>query len=311
MRFSETCTGLRKNRGEKFTPIVVYLRTEYATIINRQSRSPQCLRVTLSNEQINEYERDGVICLRSVFEPAWLEQLAVGVGKNFAAPGPYHTVYTAKDNPGGFYDDYCNWSRIGEYEDFISNSCAGEIAGRMMRSTTARIYHEHVLVKEPGTREPTPWHHDLPYYGVDGNQLCSIWLPLDPVPQSVCPEFIAGSHSEGKMYYPRFFLTSENYANDISGFETMPDVDAKRDSLNIKTWDLQLGDCIVFHMRTLHGAPSTEGLKQRRRAFSTRWIGDDAVFANRAWKTSPPYPEVDLQPGDAMEHDSFPLVWSR
>jgi len=265
--------------------------------------------MALCKGQIDTFRNDGVVCLRGLFKKHWLESLAVGVEKNFTDPGPFNTVYTDKDSPGGFYDDYCNWTRIEEYRDFIMNSPAGEIAAQLMESDVARIYHEHVLVKEPGTKEETPWHHDLPYYGVDGNQLCSIWLPLDPVPQTACPEFVVGSHANGKMYYPRLFLTSENYAEGIEGFETMPDIDAERDKLDIKSWDLELGDCIVFHMRTLHGAPPTEGLKSRRRGFSTRWIGADATFAERAWKTSPPYPEVKLKHGDAMDHASFPVVW--
>jgi len=263
----------------------------------------------ISQQTIEQFDRDGVVCLRNVFEKKWIDKLAKGVEKNFKNPGPYHTVYTNEDNPGGFYDDYCNWSRIEEYRDFIMSSGAGEIAAQLTQSSTIRIYHEHVLVKEPGTKEATPWHHDLPYYGVDGNQLCSIWLPLDPVPQSACPEFVLGSHAAGQMYYPKFFLTSENYAEGIAGFETLPDIDADRSTLRIQSWDLEIGDCIVFHMRTLHGAPPTEGLATRRRGFSTRWIGDDARFAERAWKTSPPYPEVNLESGDAMDHPAFPIVW--
>lgn len=263
----------------------------------------------LAQDDIETFHQDGVVCLRGAFDPQWLESLATGVEKNFQAPGPFNTVYTDKDSPGGFYDDYCNWTRIDEYRNFVMTSPAGAIAAQLMQSKSARIYHEHVLVKEPGTRESTPWHHDLPYYGVDGDQLCSIWLPLDPVPQSVCPEFVVGSHANGKLYYPRKFLTSENYAEGVEGFETMPDIEAERDALKINSWGLELGDCIVFHMRTLHGAPPTEGLKTRRRAFSTRWIGDDAYFAKRVWETSPPYPEVKLNHGDAMDHPSFPVVW--
>ena len=264
----------------------------------------------ITQQKIDQFEKDGVVCLRGAFSTKWLESLAAGVEKNFNDPGPYNTVYTDKDSPGGFYDDYCNWQRIPEYKDFVLQSPAAEIAARITQSRTARIYHEHVLVKEPGTRESTPWHHDLPYYGVDGDQLCSIWLPLDPVPKSVCPEFVIGSHNAGKLYYPKFFLTSENYAEGIEGFETIPDIEKNRAEHTISSWELQLGDCIVFHMRTLHGAPPSEGLKNRRRAFSTRWLGDDARFAKRAWKTSPPYPEVDLQHGDAMDHDSFPQMWA-
>ena len=265
--------------------------------------------IEISDALVDEFERNGAVCLRGLFAQSWLDILAVGVDKNFANPGPDHTVYTEQGKPGGFYDDYCNWQRIDEYGDFVMHSPAAAIAARFMHSKTARIYHEHVLIKEPDTQEVTPWHHDLPYYGVDGDQLCSIWLPLDVVPKSACPEFVAGSHVSGMLYYPRLFISHENYADAVDGFEMIPDIDTHRDDYDLLSWDLQAGDCIVFHMRTIHGAPATAGLKSRRRGFSTRWLGDDARFAVRPWKTSPPYREVNLRPGDAMDHPSFPVVW--
>ena len=266
--------------------------------------------IQISDSLIDEFEHQGAVCLRGLFTRDWLDRLAAGVEKNFANPGPDHTVYTKEGEPGGFYDDYCNWQRIDEYRDFVMNSPAAEIAARLTRSKTSRIYHDHVLVKEPGTREVTPWHHDLPYYGVEGNQLCSIWLPLDLVPKAACPEFVAGSHSSGKLYYPRLFIDHKNYAEGKDGFETLPDIEAERSNHDLLSWNLDPGDCIVFHMRTIHGAPATTGLKSRRRGFSTRWLGDDARFANRPWKTSPPFNEVNLNPGDVMDHSSFPVVWS-
>ena len=264
----------------------------------------------LNQTDIDTFAKEGVVCLRNAFDPGWLDQLAIGLEKNFANPGPDHTVYTKPGQPGGFYDDYCNWQRIDEYRDFVLNSPAGAIAAALTQSSTARIYHEHVLVKEPGTQEVTPWHHDLPYYGIEGNQLCSIWLPLDPVALEVCPEFVAGSHASGKLYYPRLFLNHQNYAEGIEGFETIPDIDQNRSHYDIKSWELALGDCIVFHMRTIHGAPATAQSQTQRRGFSTRWIGDDVRYATRPWSTSPPYREVELNVGDAMDHPSFPLVWS-
>lgn len=265
--------------------------------------------INISEEDIAAFERDGAIVVRGVFDVAWLESLAAGLERNFADPGPSSTVYTPDGQPGGFYDDYCNWQRIPEYKDFVLNSPAGELVGRLMRSQNAKIYHEHVLVKEPGTQEVTPWHHDLPYYGVEGDQLASIWLPLDPVPQSACPEFVAGSHNSGMMYYPKLFISHENYGEGVEGFETIPDIENERDKRTILSWDLEPGDCIVFHMRTLHGAPSTAHIKTRRRGFSTRWLGDDAYFTTRPWKTSPPFPEVELAQGAKMDHPSFPVVW--
>jgi ectoine hydroxylase-related dioxygenase (phytanoyl-CoA dioxygenase family) len=43
-----------------------------------------------------------------------------------------------------------------------------------MGSEAARFFHEHVLIKEPCTNKPTPRHHDLPYYNVQGRQTASI-----------------------------------------------------------------------------------------------------------------------------------------
>ena len=266
--------------------------------------------MNLADALVEDFTRNGAVCVRGQFSLEWLDTLARGVEKNFAEPGPDHTVYTPPGKPGGFYDDYCNWDRIEEYRSFVMESPAAEIAARLMRSNGARIYHEHVLVKEPGTEEITPWHHDLPYYGVDGDQLCSIWLPLDPVPRSACPEFVAGSHSGGNLYYPRLFSNHQDYAAGETGFTTLPDIESHRDDYDILSWDLELGDCIAFHMRTIHGAPSTRQLRTRRRGFSTRWLGDDARFAVRPWQTSPPYRGVELEPGAVMEHPAFPLVYS-
>ena len=266
--------------------------------------------ITITEQHISDFRRAGAICLRGLFEQHWLDSLADGVARNFENPGPYSTVYTKPGEPGGFYDDYCNWQQIDQYRRFLQQSPAAEIAGKLMGSKTARIYHEHVLIKEPGTRQATPWHHDMPYYGVDGDQAVSLWLPLDPVPQEACPEFVAGSHHGATMYYPKLFLTSKNYGDGIAGFETIPDIDANREAYKLLSWKLNPGDCIAFHMRTIHGAPPTTHIKTRRRGFSTRWIGDDARFAVRPWETSPPFPEVKLCHGDSMEHPSFPVLWS-
>jgi ectoine hydroxylase-related dioxygenase (phytanoyl-CoA dioxygenase family) len=72
---------------------------------------------------------------------------------------------------------------------------------------------------------------------------------------------------------------------------------------------VQLGDAVAFHYRTLHAAPGTAGTGvQLRRAVSFRYVGDDAVFASRPWKTSPPLEGNGLQFGDALNDPRFPVV---
>ncbi len=266
----------------------------------------------ISQSQIDEFQNNGAICLRGAFGQKWLDLLAIGIENNRKDPGPFACQYTPEDRDGDFYDDYCNWNRIPEYRDFLMNSPAAEIAGRVMESTQTRLFHEHVLVKEPNTSEPTPWHHDQPYYCVDGEQNCSIWLPLDPVPRSSGLEFVAESHRLGKMFMPIKFLTLNEYDYSLGSFDSIPDIDSEKEKYEILSWDLELGDCIVFHFKTLHSGKGNPEKSTRRRAFSSRWIGDDAVFANRPGETSPPFPELNgFKQGDSLDHPLFPVCWNR
>ncbi len=264
----------------------------------------------LETDRVEEFQRDGVLLLTGVFGD-WIETLRRGVEFNMANPGPWGREYLETGQSGRFFGDYCNWDRIDEYRCFLFESPAGEIAAALMQSGSARVFHEHVLVKEPGTDKITPWHHDQPYYCVDGFQVCSLWIPLDPVPRETCPEFIAGSHRWGRWFLPRKF-SGIDYERDGDDLESVPDIDADRAAYDIRSWALEPGDAIAFHFLTLHGAPSNLSATQRRRGFAARFLGDDAVYARRSGEVSPPFPGLEqrLQPGEPMRGDEFPLVYS-
>ncbi len=269
------------------------------------SAGPQS--VTIAPETIAAFQRDGAVLLKGVLGD-WVETLRQGIEQNLAVPGPYQRLYTPVGGSGRFVGDYCNWARIPSYRDFVFASPAARIAGQLMGSKTVRFFHEHILVKEPETREVTPWHHDQPYYCVDGSKVVSLWMPLDPVPREVCVEFVAGSHLWGRWFRPRKF-TGIAYDHKDDGLEDMPDISAHRADYRLLSWDLEPGDAIAFHFLTVHGAPGNFSAN-RRRAFASRWLGDDAVYASRPGETSPPFPGLDarLKPGDAMAADEFPLV---
>ena len=260
----------------------------------------------VGDEDVAAYGRDGVSVLRGIFDEAWLGALRAGVERNLAEPGPYAGEHG--EGEGKFFDDYCNWERIPEYRAFVYESPAAAIAAKVMRSPSAQFFHEHVLVKEPGTAKRTPWHQDAPYYCVDGSQTVSFWIPLDPVPQDVCPEFIAGSHRWGKLFYPRRFSDDTDYDYDGGGFETIPDIESARQEYDIRSWALAPGDAILFHFRTVHGAPANPG-QGRRRGFAPRWMGEDARFVARPGRTSPPYPGIGQKTGERMREDWFPVIW--
>lgn len=176
-----------------------------------------------------------------------------------------------------------------------------------MQSQAARIYHNHLLVKEAGTRQPTPWHQDQPYYNVDGRQNVSFWIPVDPVPRESTLEFLAGSH-DGTWYVPRTFMTKQAKWFPEGSLADLPDMSVAENKARVIGWALQPGDIVAFHMLTLHAA---SGSATRRRVFSARYLGDDMVHAPREWPTSPEFAGLreTLAAGAPMHHHVFPQVW--
>jgi ectoine hydroxylase-related dioxygenase (phytanoyl-CoA dioxygenase family) len=266
----------------------------------------------VGNTEIEAFQRDGVTVLRGILSPKWLAQLESAIEENMANPGPYGKNHTEPGRPGAYFGDYVNWQRIKAFKDVCDHGPLGRIAGELMGAEKTQLFHEHVLVKEPGTADPTPWHQDLPYYCMDGTKTVSIWVPLDPVKKEVCPHFISGSHKGAVTYVPRRFKTLAPLEGDTSTYEPFPDIDEERDAGKLLSWDLQPGDAVAFDYHTLHNAPpNTAGT--RRRAVSFRFMGEDCRYVARSHAVSPPFDEMGLKlnMGDPMPEDWFPVVWQR
>lgn len=257
------------------------------------------------------YLRDGVVVLRGVLSDADLAGISRGVGANLADPSPWSNDYSAEGSTGRFFDDYVSWQRIPEFREAALSGPLPAVAGELMSTASPRFFHEHVLVKEPGTATPTPWHHDDPYYGVDGMDNVSLWVPLDPVPPSVALRCIAGSHRTGRRFIPNRFVDDSPYVAEAEGFEAFPAAEQLESMGRTVVCDAEPGDVVAFHFRTLHGAPGTEGHPLRRRVVSFRYVGDDARWVTRPWRTSPPFEAEGLADGDELDDARFPLVRTR
>lgn len=263
----------------------------------------------VSDNDIVEFQRVGAICLRNLISPSQIELLQEGVEFNLAYPSSRVKIASLPDDPGLFIEDFCTWQNNPFYTRFIFESPLAEIAARFMQSKTSRLYHDHLLVKEPGTRQATPWHQDQPYYNIDGKQNCSFWIPIDPVPRESALEFISGSHL-GSWFMPRSFMDKQAKWFPAGSLEELPNIEAERERFPIIGWELNPGDMICFHMLTLHAAPGVSN-KTRRRVFSVRFLGDDVRHAPRPWVTSPAFPglEEKIEAGAKMDDELFPLLW--
>jgi ectoine hydroxylase-related dioxygenase (phytanoyl-CoA dioxygenase family) len=251
-----------------------------APLTNKYGRQNMA-STTFSDADVSRYREDGVVCLRGTIPVEWIERLRTGIDADVANPGPMKRVTTSSGQSGSFLD-FQLWQRHDACRSFVFESLAAEIVARLMGSREVVLYHDRLRVKEPGTPEGQAWHHDQPYYPIDGEQLVSLWLPLDAIPAATSIEYIRGSHRWGRWFQPRLVERGSTgaYAEDPR-FEPLPDIEAERSRYEFLSWDTEPGDVIAFHGLTLHGAASKASAEYRCRTWETRWCGDDARFAAR------------------------------
>jgi ectoine hydroxylase-related dioxygenase (phytanoyl-CoA dioxygenase family) len=265
----------------------------------------------MTSSDVEAFRRDGAVCLRSHLDASQLELLRTGIEANLANLSAHAKIASSPQDPGRFIEDFCTWERNPYYRRFIFESPLAQTAALLMGSRTVRLYHDHMLTKEPGTRQRTPWHQDQPYYNIEGRDNVSMWIPVDAVSRESTLEFVAGSHL-GPWLMPRSFLDSQAKWFPEGSLADLPDIEANRAAHRILGWELEPGDIVCFQMLTLHAAGGVSGAA-RRRVFSVRFLGDDIRHAPRRWRTSPEFPGLteQLPPGAPMEHPLFPLLWPR
>ena len=259
----------------------------------------------LSSEEIDSYKNQGAIVIKNVFSP-WIDLLRTGFEKVLKEPGP-HARENVKNQEGRFFEDYCNWQRITEFKKFADESLAAQIVAEATGSKSIQLFHEHIFVKDPGTVKKTPWHQDMPYYCVDGNDTGSFWIPLDPITKDNSLQILLGSHKLPKLVRPTKWSNNQPWYSNDDNFMDMPDITTM--GKNILKPEMSLGDAILFNFKVLHSSPgNSENIP--RKAFSMRFIGDDVKYVDRGGETSPPFKNIDLKIGSKMREDWFPVVWS-
>jgi len=262
-------------------------------------------------EVIEAFRRDGAVWIKGLLSPAWMQLMELGVKRNRNNPGPL-AFWHFEGEPGQYWDDYCNYEAIPEYQRLLRESPIVDVMAKVLQTKELRLYADQVFVKEGGESRPTRWHQDTPYWVADGEQMATMWVSLDPLSESETLEVVAGSQHDPLYGFP---VTGRGVAIDTplgSNAPPTPDIDAERDKWPIISHASQPGDVLIFHPTVLHGGA---GMREggRRRSMSWRFIGDDARYVERGITPDPAFPGISesLKPGDPMRHSWFPLVYPR
>lgn len=217
---------------------------------------------------------------------------------------------TSAEKRGSFLLDTGIAARLKDFQRFVRRGAGPEIAAALLGSETVRFFGDQVFVKEPGTRERTAFHQDATYFPIDGDQCCVLWIPADPVRlEHGAMIYLRGSHADGKLYKPNVFV-SQTPLPGSQGLD-IPAIEEDPESYDLVHFDVEPGDVLVHHFRTIHGTGGNVSRYQVRRAASIRYCGDDIRYCERPWAPKQLHHTHQLRDGDALSGPDFPVVWSK
>lgn len=271
----------------------------------------------LSADQVEQYQTDGVICLRQAVDQRWIDLLRAGVQHNLDEPGERARLWNRADDGSETFYDSQSWTRIPEYEQFIRDSELASLAGQLMKSESVNFFFDAIFCRTNGSQFRTPFHQDEPYWSVEGFDTCSAWMPLMPVAKRSCLEFVRGSHATGTRYSQVSFGDMVDDARDRVSYDDtfvpFPDIEGDRESFDIISWDMEPGDVAVFNARMIHGGSGLLAPDRDLQVFNTQWLGDDARVCFRTTGMDPDHSGVmraaGLSHGDRIAGDLYPEVW--
>lgn len=202
----------------------------------------------LSNDQIEQYRRQGWICLREVCSPEEIARYRATIVEATMRHNRETRPIEERDTYGRAFLQVTNlWVHDETVKKFVLAPRFAAIASQLMLVDRVRLYHDQALFKEPGGGH-TPWHQDQFYWPLDTPTTITMWMPLvdiDPVMGSMT--FASGSHQEGFVpLQTQISDASEQYFEDFVRDKGYPCETAGA---------MTAGDATFHSGFTLHRAP--------------------------------------------------------
>lgn len=275
-------------------------RTSAASVIDRGAAAvdDRAVMRILPADARAAFAADGVICLRGLVDADAVELLRAATEAALAGPA---ALFSASGRP---LPDSFLWLTQPAVAELLLRAPIAAVAGALLGTAAPRLFYDQIFAKDPGRSLATPWHQDAPYWPISGEAL-TVWIALDPVDhEGGAVRYLPGSHRDGVLYRPTSH--QDRGAWEAVDLPPLPDLDALPPEA-LREWTLAPGDALVHHARTIHGAGPNTRAGRPRRAYATRWLGDDARWTPGPETMDFPLP-VEVRPGDPLRGTLFPEI---
>ena len=152
---------------------------------------------------------------------------------------------------------------------------------------------------------------------MDGS-MCVLWLPLQPTGKDEGVAWVKGSHLWNKLFLRVLFKDGHKVEGNecvIDGkkYELPPDILGNKDKYEFLKWDCDLGDAVIFDMRTHHGTLSSSIPKKTLSRYTLRVAKEDAKISYVGDWTSYNYRQAmkdgGYKEGDSLGGKMFPILY--
>ena len=247
------------------------------------------LKRAITDQEIQQYRRDGVVCLRDILTSEWIDTIRAGIDEQRERPGPYATIFENERSYALAEQLSSNFN--DKLRRAVRQSGVGQIAQEMLQAPQVRLLHDNIFYKDAGDIMETPWHQDTGGGCFDGMNMVRIWIPVDPVARQTAIEVVRASHLWNAFYvtgnldaYKAEAVNAEANAyyfdHSPEPYAQTPDIEAHRDSFDIIGYQLEPGDVVVFNFHLLHHAGAAQNSPTKRRVLSIV-CGDDSITMRR------------------------------
>lgn len=237
----------------------------------------------VTEQQKHDLATDGAIVMRGLFSPERLARLREAFDYGIANPSPQHG-YAYKGTEQETFNDYGNYKNRDVHLETVKALGLGELAASLWDSKHVWLIGEEIFIKKGGLGGRSPWHQDNSYSPMEGAHLLNIWTSFEKIPRKNALEFVRGSH-RGTQYNGASYNDANDHTSPLwkdTEWPRLPDIEADRAkdpaSWDVFTYDLEIGDALVFHSGILHGgAPVTPDCPDRH-TLVYRFHGDQTFY---------------------------------
>ena len=271
----------------------------------------------VSAEEKADYARDGAAIVKGVIPGDWIEFMRAAIDRILNRSDPSSQNY-ADDGKPRFFSQTFPWMFDDAFKAWGIHGPLVDVARQVLTDPEVIFFYDQIFAKEPGDTKATPWHQDLPFLPMKGEQMMRIWVPFDRVTAAGgAIHYLRGSHRWGTVYHPVGFKNipaiTDTYVN--SPYEDMPDFEADYSKFDWLIAEAEPGDLLLHHPMTVHGSLGNRTANYRR-AITSFYVGSSTAWhphvANMFNNTSLTghVTAPDLVPGGPVECEMFPRVWS-